>query len=80
MIQKAKEYVDMADASVNARSELMCKDSQCCCDTGLDTTWVEWSDGDFTFEAPSAWCNGGTISNWSDCATEVAEGRTPTVI
>lgn len=79
-ILMAKEYVDMADESVNARSSLMCKDSQCCCDTGADTTWSAWNGDDSAFVAPSDWCNGGTISNWSDCAAEVAAERTPTII
>lgn len=54
-----KTYVDEADAVINARTSLMCT-SDCAC---ANDNWDAWGES-----ADSSWVNGGTVTNWSECA------------
>lgn len=67
MLAEGRQYVADVDASVNARSDLMCRDP-CGCQVA---DFAAWNDGTADWTAPREWIAGGDVSNWSDCNTAI---------
>jgi len=61
-LDRANDYVTLADTTINIRSDIMCTDA-CCCDLQGTTVAAGWGE-DFNTEGR---CFDGAIKNWSEC-------------